>query len=223
MKRESLAALCAAIALCSPIAAVELGMSVGRDGTTLAAVPFESQPLGVTASCGLRSGDHFVLRLKAGYGVLFRRQGTVHYTFDIIDDTRLDALRVQAAPCAKADLPSLPIYVQAGLGCGFHMNWVFQKSKELEQGYASRVRVRGLDATALLTLGIRVNPRLSLELGTERLLADWSLTTRQNYTWDSGSQLYLGVSRTSGTDLNWNSVTEPGYAVGFVWELSGTR
>jgi hypothetical protein len=222
-ERKSLVAFCAVLVFCSPGAALKLGVSIGRDGATLAAMPFKSQPLVAMGCCDLRSGESFVLRLKAGYGVLQSRQSTDNYIFDTYDYTGLDALRVQAAPCAKADMPSLPIYIQAGLGCGLHMNWTYQNSTEIDEGYASSTRVRGLDATALLTLGIRVSPRLSLELGTERLLADWSLTTRQNYTWDYGSHQYLKGSYSSGTALNWSNVAEPGYAVGLVWELPGTR
>jgi hypothetical protein len=219
MRHRTLIVLCAALAVCSTGAALHLGVSVGRDGTTLAAEAFKSQPLGVAATCDLRSGEHFVLRLKAGYGVLLHRQNSETPVSQTYDYTGLDAIRVQAAPCAEANLPSLPIYIRAGMGCGLHLNWTLSNSTDIGEGTSTRTRTRGLDASTLLTLGLRTSHRLSLELSTERLLADWSLTTRRSSGWDADRREYVERGHSSGSSLNWNSVLDPGYAVGLVLAL----
>ena len=219
MKSRLLASLLTTIVLFSPMAATEFGALVGRDGATLAATQFKSQPFHVTGVCDLRSGEHFVLRLKAGYGVLLYQQRMDNGLFETKDRSALDALRIQAAPCAEAALTTLPIYVRAGVGCGFHMNWVFQEHTEIDEGSYALSRVGGLDVTVLAALGIRMSRHFALELGAERMLVDWSLTTKQNYTWDYVFREWHQGSHSSGATLNWNNVIEPGYSVGVVWTL----
>jgi hypothetical protein len=219
MKSRLLASLLTTIVLFSPMAATEFGALVGRDGATLAATQFKSQPFHVTGFCDLRSGEHFVLRLKAGYGVLLYQQSMDNGLFETKDRSALDALRIQAAPCAEAALTTLPLYVRAGVGCGFHMNWVFQEHTEIDEGSYALSRVGGLDVTALAALGIRMSRHFALELGAERMLVDWSLTTKQSYTWDYVFREWQQGSHSSGATLNWNNVLEPGYSVGVVWTL----
>lgn len=217
-----LAPLITVLVLCPPIVALDFGVSIGRDGTTLAATQFKSQPLLATGACDLRSGGHFVLRLRAGYGVLLYRhryENGPNGLFNTYDYSGLDALRIQAAPCAEVPLPMLPVYVRAGMGCGFHLNWIFQEDTELDDGRYASSRVRGLDVTALVALGIRMSRRFSLELSSERLLADWSLTSKQNYTWDYIGQQWVKGYYSSTTSLNWNDVVDPGYSIGIVLTL----
>ena len=135
------------------------------------------------------------------------------------DYNGLDVIRAQAAPCVEVGLPSMPAYLRAGLGCGFHSVWTLENSTGEGYGTLSRTRASGLDASALLTLGFRAGPRFALELSTERLLADWSLTTRRNSVWDDDEQAYIERSHSSGWSLNWNSVLDPGYSVGLVFTL----
>jgi len=213
MKRSPMAAIFAAIVLCSPIAAIDLGASIGRGGTTVAP---DQQPFLVSAHCGLWHGQHFVLKLSAGYEVLLNREsiGTPN-GYAEYQRTGLDAVRVQAAPCASANLPGIPVYVQAGLGCGAHLGWklVDDNGDDLE-----KTNTRGLDASGLVAVGIRVNRRLSVELGTERLLADWSFTQVRLDRYQEGLG-YVEQGHTSSTSLNWQGTAEPGYTAGIVLTL----
>lgn len=224
-ERNLLVALCTAALLCSLSPALDLGLMVGSDGVTLAApndqcLYSETQPnglpLGAAALCDLHSGGRFVLRAKAGYGVLQHKESTARPDgYDEHSRAGLHAVRVQAAPCVLADVPGMPFYLQAGLGCGAHLSWT--QGTYYNGDLLMKAAARGLDATGLLAVGVRVNPRLSLELGLERLLADWSVTTRQYYSWEDSSRLWEEVSHSNSTTLNLSSVIEPGYAVGIVW------
>jgi len=217
--RFSTLVFCLALALCSSAAALDLGVSIGRDGTTLATEDLGSQPLGAMATCDLRSGEHFVLRLKAGYGTALSRQYGVSPLSETYDHKGLYVVRVQAAPCVEVGLPPVPAYVRAGMGCGFHTVWTMTNSTDFGEGSLAYGRANGLDVSALLTLGLRASPRLALELTTERLLADWSLTARRGYAWDPSEAAYIEGSNSSGWSLNWKSILDPGYAVGFVLAL----
>jgi len=213
VERRLMAALFAAIVLCLPAAAIDLGASIGRDGTT--GTP-DQQPFLVSAHCGLWHGPHFVLRLRAGYGVLLNREnlGTPN-GYAEYQRTGLDAVRVQAAPCASADLPGIPVYVQAGLGCGARLGW---KLVDDNGDAMEKTNTRGLDASGLLAVGIRVNPRLSLELGMERLLASWSFTQVRLDRYQEGLG-YVEQGHTSTMSLNWQGTVEPGYTAGIVLTL----
>ena len=76
---------------------------------------------------------------------------------------------------------------------------------------------RGLDAAGLLAVGFRVNPRLTLELGVEQLLADWSTRSAQRYYWNDSSRVWYEVSQSSGAAFNLSGVVQPGYSAGIVW------
>ena len=221
--RNLLMALCAAAALCSLSPALDLGLTVGTDGITSATSPLrnvylyseelpDKLPLAAAAFCDLHSGEHFVLRVKTTYGVLQHMDSTTRY--GETDRTGLHAFRVQVAPSASVDIPGIPVYLLAGLGCGAHWSWTRQThdGDVLENG-----TTRGLDAAGLLAVGFRVNPRLTLELGVEELLADWTGRTGQTYVWEDSSRVWSEVSKSSGAAFNLSGVVQPGYSAGIVW------
>jgi hypothetical protein len=216
MIRMTVAGMAATLVVCSVSMALDLGASIGRDGTTIAAVPLETQPLLVSAHCGIWHGQHFILRLKAGYGALLDWENTgTPDGYAAYDRTSLDAVSVQVAPCASVDLPGIPVYLQAGLGCGAHLGWTLGDD---DGDRLVKTRIGGLDAAGLLAAGIRVGPRLSLELGMERLLADWSFSQTRFFNYQ-GLLGYVEQYHTSTTSLNWPGVLEPGYAAGVVLTL----
>jgi hypothetical protein len=213
VERSLMVAVIVTVVLCLPAAAIDLGASVGRHVTT---VTPDQQPFLMSAHCGLWRGQHFVLRLSTGYAVLLNREsiGTPS-GYAAYRRTGLDAVMVQVAPCALADLPGIPVYVQAGFGCGAHFGWKLMDDNgdDLEKTYT-----RGLDASGLVAAGIRLNRRLSLELGMERLLADWSFTRVRLDRYREGLG-YVEQGRTETTSLNWQGNAEPGYTAGIVLAL----
>jgi hypothetical protein len=213
VKRSLMAAVFVILALCLPAAAIDLGVSVGRDVMT---VTPDQQPFLASAHCGLWRGRHFVLRLSAGYAALLSSASNrTPSGYAVYERTGLDAVMVQVAPCASADLPGIPVYVQAGFGCGARLGWklVDDNGDDLEKTYT-----RGLDASGLAAVGIRFNRRLSLELGMERLLADWSFTRVRLDRFREGLG-YVEQGRTETTSLNWQGNAEPGYTAGIVLTL----
>jgi hypothetical protein len=224
--RSLAAALLVATALGSTAPGLDLGLAVGGDGVTAAIAPIENDylnsgslvtrlPVAAAVSCDLHSGEHFVLRAKGIYGGLQHVDSTGAEDNWNREQDGLHAVRVQIAPCASFDVPGTPVSLQAGLGCGAHLIW--KRQTYYNYDIIARGNTVGLDATGLLTAGIRVNPGLTLELGVERLLADWSAATRQYFHWDDSSRVWESGSRSNTASLNLGSAAEPAYWVGVTW------
>jgi len=221
-ERNLLAALCAVAVLCSLSPALDLGLMVGTDEITSATSPLrnlfldsrelpDKLPLAAAVSCDLHSGAHFVLRAKAMYGVQQHMDSTAGSGYG---RAGLHAFRLQVAPSASFDIPGVPVYLLAGLGCGAHLSWT---RRTYDGDLLVKGATRGLDAAGLLAVGFRVNPRLTLELGVEELLADWTTRSAQTYYWNDSSRVWREEHQSSGASHNLSGVVQPGYSAGIVW------
>ena len=207
---------CCVIGLSSIASAIELGLAVGSDGTVSKLALIHEAPLCFTGTCGLKSG-HFLFRMNAAYG-LQRYQTTFWqnaYTRGSFDD-----LRIQAVPNVETALPMLPLYLAAGLGLGFHLDGtnlssLFPSFDMVSDSSRTNARVRGFDATIVLTIGLRVSHALTFEFATERMIADWSSAENQMRDWENGSVVNYSTSSTKV--LNWYGLPAPGYRLGVVW------